>query len=157
LKFGGNCWFIALRFERGEFTFEAVKVPDTRAIMKTWIAILLTFGIIASCGLFTWLTGDKNAGNQIFALVLVGTSVWVGVDSAMLRLGRYQSGISYRPVTLGILCSMSWIVAFPWYLSMRYKIRSGTARLRPEFARWDMGSGQMSPRGLVQPWQGKRI
>jgi hypothetical protein len=125
--------------------------------MKTWIAILLTFGIMACCGLIARLTGEKAVGEDVFVLVVVWTSVWAGVDSAGLRLKRYQSGISYRPTTLGVLCSMFWIVAFPWYLSMRYKIRTGTARLKPEFEPWDMGSGQMSPRGLVQPWQGRRL
>ena|ERR1035438_3431356 len=125
--------------------------------MKTWIAILFTFGIIASCGLIGQLAGHKDAGNQIFLTVIVGTFVWVGIDSAELHLRRYQSGISYRPVILGILCSMGWIIAFPWYLSIRYKIRTGTARLKPEFEHWDMGSGQMSPGGFVQPWRGKHL
>ena len=125
--------------------------------MKTWIAILLTFGIIASCGLIVQLTGDKETGNSVFALAIVWTSIWVAVDSAELRFNRYQSGISYRPVILGILCTLGWIIAFPWYFSMRYKIKAGKARLKPEFDHWDMGSGQMSPSGFVQPWHGKRL
>jgi hypothetical protein len=120
--------------------------------MKTWIAILLTFGIIATCGLF-----GREVGNQLFPLVIVWTSIWVAVDSAELHLRRYQSGISYRPVILGILCSGMWIIAFPWYLSMRHKIKSGTARLKPEFEHWDMGSGQISTSGFVQPWRGRRL
>jgi hypothetical protein len=120
--------------------------------MKTWIAILLTVGLIVACGFLVALTGIN-----LLVPLIVGTSVWAGTDSARLHLRRYQSGISYTPVVLGILCSMVWFVGFPWYLSMRHKIISGKARLRPEFEPWDMASGQMSPKGLVQPWQGRKL
>jgi len=89
--------------------------------------------------------------------MIVGTSVWAGLDSAKLHLRRYECGISYGPVVLGILCSMFWFVGFPWYLSMRHKILSGKARLRREYEPWEMSSGQMSPKGLVQPWQGRKL
>ena len=120
--------------------------------MKTWIAILFTIGLLAGCVLIRSLTGIN-----LIELMVVGTSVWAGVDSSRLHLKRYQSGISYGPVALGILCAVFWIVGFPWYLSMRYKILTGSARLRPEYEPWDMASGQMSPKGLVQPWQGRKI
>jgi hypothetical protein len=120
--------------------------------MKTWIAILLTIGLLAGCVSILSLTGINLIG-----LMVVGTSVWAGVESSKLHLKRYQSGISYGPVALGILCAMFWIVGFPWYLSMRYKILTGSARLRPEYEPWDMASGQMSPKGLVQPWQGRKL
>jgi hypothetical protein len=143
---------LLLIFGCGGFTFEALGVLDTCSLMKTWIAILVTSGLLAICW---WIAAWT--GLNVFFLLVVGTSVWAGVDSAEIHLKRYQSGISYRPVALGLLCSMFWIVAFPWYLSMRYKIRTGTAHLRPEFEPWDMGSGQISPTGLVQPWQGKKL
>ena len=120
--------------------------------MKTWIAILLTVGLIAGCCAIIALTGL-----DLFIPMIVGTSVWAGIDSARIHLRRFQSGISYGPVVLGILCSMLWVVGFPWYLSMRHKIITGKARLRPEFEPWDMSSGEISPRGLVQPWHGRKL
>ena len=120
--------------------------------MKTWIAILLTVSLTACCALILELTSVN-----LCVPLIVGTSVWAGIDSARFGLRRYQSGISYSPVVLGVLCSIFWIVGFPWYLSMRHKIITGTARLRPEFEPWDMASGQMSPKGLVQPWQGRKL
>jgi hypothetical protein len=120
--------------------------------MKTWIAIFLTIGLFAGCGLIY-----KYTKIDIIVPMIVGTSVWVGIDSAKMRLQKYQSGISYGPVILGVLCSLCWIIGFPWYLSMRYKIRTGKARLKPEFEPWAMASGQMSPKGFVQPWQGRKI
>jgi len=120
--------------------------------MKTWIAILLTAGLVIGCGLLVAL-----AHINLFVPLVVGTSVWVGIDSARVRLIRFQSGISYSPVALGILCSMFWIGAFPWYLSVRHKILTGKASLKPEYQPLDMASGQMSPKGLVQPWQGRKL
>jgi hypothetical protein len=120
--------------------------------MKTWVAILLTMGLTIGCGLIVAFTRIN-----LFVPMVVGTSVWAGIDSSRWHLRRYQSGISYGPVALGILCAMFWIVGFPWYLSMRYKIQTGAARLRPEFQPWDMASGQMSDQGLVQPWQGRKL
>jgi hypothetical protein len=120
--------------------------------MKTWIAILFTVGLIIGCGFLV-----AFAHINVFVPMVVGTSVWAGIDSSRLHLRRYRSGISYSPVVLGILCSMFWIVGFPWYLSMRHKILTGAARLRPEYDPWDMASGQMSAKGLVQPWQGRKL
>ncbi|HTI98500.1 MAG TPA: hypothetical protein VL527_06315 [Dongiaceae bacterium] len=120
--------------------------------MKTWKVILLTIGLLVPCGVLAAYTGVN-----LYIQLIVGTSVWAGLDSAQVQLRRYQSGISYGPVVLGILCSMFWVVAFPWYLYMRHKILTGKARLRPEFEPWDMASGQMSPKGLVQPWQGRKL
>jgi len=120
--------------------------------MKTWVAILLTIGLVAGCALVAALTSVN-----LYLPLIVGTSVWAGIDSSRLRLQRYQSGISYSPVVLGILCSMIWIVGFPWYLSMRRKIITGAARLRPEYEPWDMAGGQVSRKGLVQPWQGRKL
>lgn len=120
--------------------------------MKTWNAILLTGALVFGCGVLVVLTSIN-----LFVPMIVGTSVWTGLDSARLGLRRYQSGISYSPVVLGILCSMFWFVGFPWCLSMRHKIISGTARFRPEFKTWDNSSGQMTSKGLVQPWQGLKL
>lgn len=113
---------------------------------------MLTIGLLAGCVVLA-----ASADINLFPPLVVGTSIWVAVDSVKFRLQRYQSGIAYGPVVLGILCSMFWVVAFPWYLYMRHKILTGKARLRPEFEPWDMASGQMSPKGLVQPWQGRKL
>ena len=120
--------------------------------MKTWIAILLTFGLIGGCGLI-----HKLCEINIFPFVIVGASVWVGVDSSQTCLAMYESGISYRPVTLGVLCSMLWIVAFPWYLVMRHRIRTGKARLRKEYEPFQMADGRIGPNGLLQPWSGRKL
>jgi len=66
---------------------------------------------------------------------VLGTALWVAIDSSKIQLKRYKSGISYGPVVLFIACAMVWIVGFPWYLAMRYKIKTGTAILKDEITK----------------------
>jgi hypothetical protein len=95
--------------------------------MKTWIAILFTIGLFAACIVLSALIRF----NLTFIMV-PGTSLWVAIDSSKIQLKRYKSGISYGPVALFFACALLWIVGFPWYLAMRYKIKTGTAILKDE-------------------------
>ena len=119
--------------------------------MKTWPAILLTVGAIIACGVVYSLTGIN-----LYLSLVVGTSVWAGIDSQKMELVRYQSGISYQPVVLGLLCAAFWIVGFPWYLSMRHRIKTGRACLRCEYES-PRSEGQMSSSGLIQPWRKREL
>jgi hypothetical protein len=67
-------------------------------------------------------------------MMILGTALWAAIDSSKLELKRYKSGIAYGPVVLFFACALLWIVGFPWYLSMRHKIRTGTAVLKDEVA-----------------------
>jgi hypothetical protein len=120
--------------------------------MRTWIAILFTIGLVTACGLL-----GKNAGTQAYLCLIIGTSIWVGIDSFKINLIKYKSGIAYQPEVLGILCAMFWFVCFPWYLSVRYKIRKGTAVLREEFKSWALTDAPMGPNELIQPWRGRAL
>jgi len=63
------------------------------------------------------------------ALVVIGTALWVYFDAKKLGLARYRTGLLNPEVTT-IGCFMMWIVAFPWYLSVRHKIKNGQMPLR---------------------------
>lgn len=93
--------------------------------MKTWQAILFTIALIIAANAVSVAVGF----NLIWPLVLL-TSLWAAIDSRKIQLTRYKSGISYGPVVLFVACFMLWIVGFPWYLSMRYKIKNGSATLK---------------------------
>jgi len=73
-------------------------------------------------------------GSPFFsALIIVDlwvSAIWAGFDSKKIQLIRYKSGISYGPWSIWAGCLMLWIVAFPWYLAIRYKIKAGTAVLK---------------------------
>jgi hypothetical protein len=95
--------------------------------MKTWIAILFTIGLFTACIVLSALIRFN-----LTLIMVPGTSLWAAIDSSKIQLKRYKSGISYGPVVLFFACALLWIVGFPWYLAMRYKIKTGTAILRDE-------------------------
>jgi hypothetical protein len=131
--------------------------------MSQAICVILIIGAVV--GAISYMdANDEHVLRSVFwfiwtSLIWPGTSIWVGVDSGKIGLRRYKNGLSYDPVVLGILCYSFWIVAFPWYLVVRRKIMNGTAELRPECEPWSTASvsGRMSPRGLIQPWRGRRL
>jgi hypothetical protein len=96
--------------------------------MKTRDAILLTIALL----LLTSLVGFNIAGKHVSLswFLIFGTAIWAAVDSSKIQLKRYRSGISYGPVVLFFCFLLLWIVAFPWYLSVRYTIKTGTAVLK---------------------------
>jgi hypothetical protein len=95
--------------------------------MKTWIAILFTIGLLAACIVISALIRFN-----LTWIMVPGTALWAAIDSSKIQLKRYKSGISYGPFVLFIGVAFLWIVGFPWYLSMRYKIKTGTAVLKDE-------------------------
>ena len=68
--------------------------------------------------------------NILLITILILSSIWAGIDSSKIELKKYKSGISYGPIVLTILCLALWIVAFPWYLVVRSKIKDGKAELK---------------------------
>ena len=95
--------------------------------MKPIYAILLT-GLLTVSFFFGFRIG--SAGISFGWFIVLGTGIWAAVDSSKIQLKRYKSGISYGPVVIFICFVGLWIVAFPWYLILRYKIRTGTAVLK---------------------------
>jgi hypothetical protein len=95
--------------------------------MKTWIAILFTIGLLAADIVISALIRFP-----LTWFMVLGTALWAAIDSKKIQLKRYKSGISYGPVVLFIAIAFLWIVGFPWYLAMRYKIKTGTAILKDD-------------------------
>ena len=97
-------------------------------IMKTRDAILLTVGIALLELLFAIRLGDALVPVGIF--LNAGMALWAAIDSSKIRLRLYKSGIACHPAVLFLGIACLWIIGFPWYLSMRYKIKTGTAVLK---------------------------
>ena len=90
--------------------------------MKLWNAILLTP--------FLYLGGIVFSGlihHNVMWYLIPGTTLWAAIDSSKIQLKRYRSGVG--PVAFFVLCSLLWIIGFPWYLWMRHKILTGHAEL----------------------------
>ncbi|MDB6028174.1 MAG: hypothetical protein JWM68_4397 [Verrucomicrobiales bacterium] len=96
--------------------------------MRTSPAIFLTIALTLLGSLVRFKVGDTQI--DLVWIVILLTAPWAAIDSSKIQLRRYKSGIAYGPIALFVLCLLLWIVAFPWYLSMRYKIRTRTAVLK---------------------------
>jgi len=92
---------------------------------QTWIAILLTIGLLGVCTVIYRLTGF-----DISWIMVLGTALWAAIDSSKIHLKRYESGISYGPVVVFVGFVFLWFIAFPWYLIVRHKIKTGAAVLK---------------------------
>ncbi|MBL9166218.1 MAG: hypothetical protein JNN07_00585 [Verrucomicrobiales bacterium] len=92
--------------------------------MRTWIAILFTVGLLAASVVIS-----RIIAYDLTSIMILGTALWAGIDSSKLNLKSYKSGIAHGPVVLFFVCALLWIVGFPWYLAIRYKIKNGTAVL----------------------------
>lgn len=113
--------------------------------MKIWHAILFSLALWAASVVVYYLTHF-----QATLLMVPITSLWAAIDASRIQLKRYRSNISSGPVVF-IACLAMWIVAFPWYLSMRYKIKHGTAVLRDDGARCVLCEEKIDPGTTLCP------
>lgn len=89
---------------------------------------MLTIALLLLTSFIRFDIAGKNVSLSWF--MVLGTAIWAAIDSSKIQLLRYKSGISYRPIILFFGFLLLWIVAFPWYLAVRYKIKTGTAVLK---------------------------
>ena len=72
---------------------------------------------------------------ELFFIAVVGTSIWVWVDSAKLRsCARDVEGLAATsPVMWFLCCILMWIIAFPLYLLTRPQlVQASTATRDPD-------------------------
>jgi len=100
---------------------------DKKQIMKPLPAIVTTLGILILC-----IGVAIATGFDVIWLMIVSTAIWIAIDSKKIEIGKYKSGISYGPVVLFIATCLLGIVAFPWYLVVKERIKSGRALLKEE-------------------------
>ena len=96
----------------------------------------------------------------LLAVVVVGTSIWVGVDANALRVatlkGRKDLPGSVRTsaFTWAIAVLLFWIVFFPWYLARRSTIKAAVANLvrDPSFVWRQAASGKWEYQAVDGNW-----
>ena len=72
--------------------------------MKWYWAILFTASILALTILASGLTGA-----DLTWFLVIGTAIWVALDSKKIRLNKYRSGISYGPIVVFFAVTLLWI------------------------------------------------
>jgi len=96
--------------------------------MKTRDAILLTMVLFYFASIFKVSFAGRDVALIYWMIPL--TSLWAATDSYRIQLAYFRSGISYPPMVLFLITLLLWVVVFPWYLSVRYQIKNGTAVLK---------------------------
>jgi len=59
----------------------------------------------------------------VILIVVIGTSIWVGIDAANIGAGKVGTG----PVGWCLFCLLLWIIGFPVYLAKRSGIKAAVA------------------------------
>jgi hypothetical protein len=65
----------------------------------------------------------------LYSLVVLGTTIWVGIDSSNLGMNRGRGGGGFLDMgTAGwvFACLLLWIISFPCYLAVRGKYKHST-------------------------------
>ena len=96
--------------------------------MKTRDAVLLTIALFLLGSLIRFDIAGR--GVPLICFVIFVTALWAAIDSAKLQFRDYRSPISYGPVVLFLGFLLLWVIAFPWYLSVRHQIQTGAALLK---------------------------
>jgi hypothetical protein len=68
----------------------------------------------------------------LLVLIIYGTSIWAACDAAKIKMYRYKQFFD-RSIGVFVGCLMLWIICFPAYLVIRWKITSGKAELKDEY------------------------
>lgn len=70
------------------------------------------------------LTAGGIATDTTWVMVII-TSLWVAFDSRKIDIQKYNTNLAHHYAALFFMCLLVWIVAFPWYLIVRDKIKKG--------------------------------
>ena len=95
--------------------------------MAALYGILITIGVLILTGAV-----DVFLQTSITGYMILASGIWAAIDSSKIQLRKYPSGISYHPVILFLAVSVLWIIGFPWYLAVRYKIKKGLLTQKAE-------------------------
>lgn len=98
--------------------------------MSLGVAILVTLGIL----MLTMMVGEAIGRTGTAASLMVfGTALWAAIDSRKLQIHKYKNILGRSPFIVFLSHLALWIVAFPYYLSFKGKVRRGEAVLKDQY------------------------
>ena len=92
--------------------------------MSVLTAILITVALITCVVAMSVFAGESAASGMV-RILIISTSIWAAVDSSRIRLREYRTALAAHPIVLFIGMVFLWLVAFPWYLVVRSRIKAG--------------------------------
>ena len=90
--------------------------------LSWWVAVLIALAIIMLFGMMVSYF-DEKAGGGLGLLFSLAFGIWAGKDAKRINLYHYRTHLPVR--SMGVFMFFLWIVAFPWYLVVRSKIKAG--------------------------------
>lgn len=110
-----------------------------RVFRNILIAVGLLVGAVALSIVINVLIppgpGSSGSTTAVVWLMILGTSVWAAINSHQLEFRSYKTSMDNHPVTIFVVHLLFWIIAFPWFLTVRARIKEGSAELKDEFKR----------------------
>ena len=97
--------------------------------MKQWQAILLTIFIVILV-----LMLPKELSEPISYLIIGSCAIWVYIDAKKLNTYKYKSNIGVSALALGFWTLVVWVIIFPAYLGLRYRIKNNLVPLKEKYA-----------------------
>lgn len=93
--------------------------------MKLWQAILLTIAII-----FVLFLLPDALIKPVLTMVILLSAIWVYNDAKKIDTKKYKSNLAMSPLALGIWTFILWLIFFPGYLWLRYRIKNNLIQTR---------------------------
>ena len=82
----------------------------------------------------------------VILIVVIGTSIWVGIDAANIGAGKVGTG----PVGWCLFCLLLWIIGFPVYLAKRSGIKAAVAASNVSVPT-PVNAGQVAQNSVASP------
>lgn len=102
--------------------------PPPLVMVTPWLSILLSYGL-----LILFFVVSIRIGIPIVWLAILLSALWAAYDSDRLQFRHhYESEIPFGPVTIFTVCTLFWILGFPWYLTRRHNIKNGRVQRKDE-------------------------
>lgn len=110
-----------------------------RVFKNILIAVGLLVGAVALSIVINVLIppgpGSSGSTTAVVWLMILGTSLWAAMNSHQLEFRSYKTSMPYHPASIFLAHLLLWIVVFPWFLTVRARIKDGSAELKDEFKR----------------------
>ena len=107
--------------------------------MPLWKAILVSVGAVVVLGVLL----PEEVADPIGLLLLLVSSVWVYRDAKKIQTYKYVSLLGTSPWVLAIFTFLLWILVFPGYLYLKYRIEHNMVALKKAYQTG--GDGNLPP------------
>ncbi len=94
--------------------------------MRLYQAILLTIAIVAILVLYV----PKEASDAVNTLLVLFSVIWIYNDAKKIDIKKYKSNLSMSPLAYSVWTVILWVIFFPAYLGLRWRIKNGKQPLK---------------------------